>query len=139
MLSLTSRKTRSYRVLALALAAYSLLASARELVPGLCATLAAVQDADAACRFVSHACCAETQSPSRPGDVTSIHAKGAAHPKCAFCALAKGLLKTETAVDAPANPLSFVASSPRAATDPSLDRVCAESRPRDPPSLTFAT
>ena len=128
------RKASWFRMLALALAAYSLLASARELVPGLCATLASLQDGAAACHTAVPSCCAGSLESSSDFDVPSIHTKGAEHPQCAFCTLVKGLIKAEAAVAIPANPASPEALSSQSCIAPITARVCAESRPRDPPS-----
>jgi len=128
------RKAQWFRVLALSLAAYSLLASARELVPGLCATLASLQDGAAACHPSARSCCAGASEFSSTSDGPSVHAKGAEHPKCAFCTLVKGLITAEAAVAIPANPASPEALAPQPVVRLITARVCAESRPRDPPS-----
>lgn len=119
------------------LAAYSLLASARELVPGLCATLAAVQVGAKQCDAVTHSCCAEAPRSPRNTDEASIQSQSA-HPHCAFCTLAKGLIKTEAAVATPENPASPEATTPQAVEQPVSIPVCAESRPRDPPAHSLA-
>ncbi len=128
------RKAQWFRVLALSLAAYSLIASARELVPGLCATLASLQDGAADCHPSARFCCAGASESSSTSDGPSVHAKGAEHPKCAFCTLVKGLIKAEAAVAIPANPASPEALAPQPVVRLITARVCAESRPRDPPS-----
>ena len=129
------RQTKAFRILALALVAYSLLASARELVPGLCATLAAVQQGAPACDPATRSCCggAETES----GD-TRIHSEGKPHAPCAFCNLVKGLITSEAAATAPCNPACPEATCPRLAILRASARLCAESRPRDPPSAILA-
>lgn len=134
VLSEMMRNARWFRLFALTLAAYSLLATARELVPGLCATLASLQDDAAACSLATRSCCASESAPSSNSESPSIHAKGAKHPQCAFCSLVKGLIKAEAAAAIPANSASPEALDLLPVSLPITARVCAESRPRDPPS-----
>jgi hypothetical protein len=129
------RRTKGFRLLALMLAAYSLLASARELVPGLCATLAAVKEGAPACDPVTRSCCSGPESDS--GD-TRIHSEGRPHAPCAFCNLAKGLIKSEAAAAAPCNPARPEVAHARPIVFLASARLCAESRPRDPPSRILA-
>ena len=73
------------------LVCFYVLASCRALIPGLCATQAAILDAErdagAAAVAATHACCSLVQ----PKQDASKHApvRNSA-PKCAFCELAKG-------------------------------------------------
>ncbi len=89
--SARSRRSVSLRPVSLFLVAFLLLASARALVPGMCATLAAVDSKPEA------ACCAHRTAADGP----VVAPVQDTHPACAFCALAKGNVTPGSAASAP--------------------------------------
>ena len=90
----TIRSRVSIRVTARLLVALYLLASCRALVPGLCATQAAINAAEEARSQASvqtaRACCTMNLSPARNGGQPDTPAKAPSSPHCAFCELVKG-------------------------------------------------
>jgi hypothetical protein len=111
---LSSRSHSTFRLLALLLAAFQVLAAGRALVPNLCLTqrdaLAAAQDREAAegVACTGHSCCA-SMPVTEDDDSTPAPAPGDSG-RCAFCFLAKAL------VEAPDNftpiPVIEVVSAP---------------------------
>jgi hypothetical protein len=80
----TSRRTyRAVHAVAAAALAFYLLAAGRALVPGLCSTLAAVEETNTAV-----ICCASHTSNTAGPVITTPEP---AHADCAFCALAHAL------------------------------------------------
>lgn len=126
-----------FRSTALALCAFTLLSSARGLVPGLCATLAAAEAR--AEKVQAHSCCQVRSAQVSPSSATPrVAASENKHPDCALCYLAKGMLKAEPSVAPPRVNLSALPVAP--------DRLCTLfhvrvgncSRPRDPPHRELA-
>lgn len=73
------------------LVAFYVLASVRALVPGLCATQAAMNQ--------EAACCAHGSTESGQGQPI-LHVPAAAHPSCAFCSLAQAMATPGAALPA---------------------------------------
>lgn len=79
---LFKRNRLPVRAFAAFFAAYCVVASARALIPGLCATLTALEHDDPAlCRSPEHACCRPAPAES------SAESIAAPEVHCAFCAL----------------------------------------------------
>ncbi|GMV94972.1 MAG: hypothetical protein AMXMBFR82_47500 [Candidatus Hydrogenedentota bacterium] len=93
------------RPVARLLVCFYVLASCRALVPGLCATLAAVeapqQSVAQSSVAAAHSCCSLAQPPQNS---TNAPARKAPATKCAFCELAKGFVTPSPAVT-----LNFIA------------------------------
>ncbi len=125
------------RPVARLLVCFYVLASCRALVPGLCATLAAVdapQQSTAQARIAAaHSCCSLAQPPQ--DSTNPAPARKAPVTKCAFCELAKGFVTPSPVVtlnliaELLTEPVSLEIPTPFTARfwDPGLAR--------DPPSL----
>lgn len=125
-------RLRCLRAVSIVLVLFSLLSSGRALVPGMCATLAAMQDAQRG-TCTTATCCSVEMSGSSQQDYASLRQEKR-RVKCAFCHLATGIIQHEASVvlDAPR-------SAPTQATlepleRPDLTALWNYSRPRDPPA-----
>lgn len=91
----------AYKRLAIALASFIVLASARSLVPGLCATQAAF---DARCEAdqspKAHSCCSALPSSSGTGGPAVAPLVDVPDIACAFCAIAKSRVVGSYTLDA---------------------------------------
>ena len=126
------RNSSQSRAIAAVLAAFCLLSSGRALVPGMCATLAAVkEDGAGACCSTKFGCPASDESPNKSAAVIrSLKPK----TECAFCHMAKGTLQIKVGVllTGPGSEVSLKPIAPH-------DRLAEFerwnfARPRDPPS-----
>lgn len=121
-----------FRSTALALCAFTLLSSARGLVPGLCATLAAAEAR--AEKVEAHACCQVRGAQASPsGASPRVAASENKNPDCALCYLAKGMLKAEPSVAPPRVNVCALPAPPARLCTLFQVRVGNCSRPRDPP------
>ena len=129
------RRHRIVHALSLTLAVYMLLASGRALIPGMCATLAALRagSSDESARPAS--CCSIAVPDAKGEPVWKGPVKP--HPECAFCLLAKALIKSEAPMKIPGTPATPGAAIPSYYHSPDCLHLCAESRPRDPPPVTL--
>lgn len=100
---MTRSKTHTtIRVTAAAVLAFYALATGRALIPGLCSTLAAVEEGVHAANSGA-VCCPVGNTADGP----VIHALPETHAACAFCALCKALCVPITSVSLdPANTLA---------------------------------
>jgi hypothetical protein len=125
------------RYTALALCAFTLLSSARALIPGLCATLAAQQAG--AEKHEQHSCChVGAPQSSQRGALANLTKRAPDQPDCAFCHLAKGMLKTEARVAPPRVNLRALPAKPDGLFTCFYATPVGPSRPRDPPHPIFA-
>lgn len=121
------------RVTAVLLVAFCVLSSGRSLVPGMCATLAAMRgnnEAAPSCCSPARGCVPAREGQSAPATVVSSFKPRA---ECAFCNLAKGIVPIESAVriSSPVTTISLAVLAPR-------ERFAEFerwnfARPRDPP------
>ena len=121
------------RVLSTSLVAFMLLASARELVPGLCATLAAAKDGGRVCLSGGRSCCTGALASTCDSPGAIVHTLARPHPPCAFCNLVHGLAPLDASVAVPDDPARPEIIEARATVTIRSACLCAESRPRDPP------
>lgn len=113
-----------FRAFAAILAGYTLLASGRALVPGLCATQAAVES-----RLAS--CCAgpSAGAEGRP----SLVEPQPERPACAFCNLAKGAAEPTARITPPEPAATFLICAPAARQNPPRNPAGGPTRSRSPP------
>jgi len=127
-----SKTHTAIRFTAAAALAFYALATGRALIPGLCETLAAVQEDAVHAQSNGAVCCPSDRSAS---DAPVVHASGEHHADCAFCALSEALCVPPTTVNfEPVD--TFVATAPADYLDPHVahDDAPAISR-RGPPAL----
>jgi hypothetical protein len=121
------------RNVAMAMALFIVLSSGRSLVPGMCATLSAMQDGGACTTKVC--CAAEPRPTSSNSPVLGIEKK---HTDCAFCHLAKGIIQHESSVIVEAPCFTALETQVTHYQRPTLTERWNYSRPRDPPFLPIA-
>ena len=122
------------RALAALMALFSVLSSGRTLVPGLCATLNALNDG-----APRESCCTTACSTSDAKSAAEENLRsGKEQPDCAFCKFAHALVEVQ-AFSYLDSPVPAIAQ----ATVPFADAaVCAvprqAARPRDPPAFVLS-
>jgi hypothetical protein len=118
------------RLLSLGLVLFALLSSGRALVPGMCATLAATQDAQRG-KCTTTTCCSVAIFGSSPDSPSLREEKK--RVECAFCHLATGIIHYEASVVLDA-PIGTPSPTTLAQLEcPDLTALWNYSRPRDPP------
>jgi len=128
--SLRVRHTAWFRGVAVILLVFCLLSCFRALVPGMCATLAAIQDETS----VKPSCCSVgCLSENKGNGLPNVASSSRAHPDCAFCKLAHALVTVQSYffVERPIFAALRQAKGPLPALICAAPRMAA--RPRDPP------
>lgn len=123
------------------LVCFYVLASCRALIPGLCATQAAILEgqraAGSAAVAATHSCCTLAQ-PQQDSSERQQPVRNSSTTKCAFCELVKGFVTPSPFVtlDATAE-LRYVRAFPITETR-YVSRVWDPSLARDPPTANLA-
>lgn len=123
------------------LVCFYVLASCRALIPGLCATQAAIlegqQSAGSPAVAATHSCCTLAQ-PQQDSSEQQLPVRKSSTPKCAFCELVKGFVTPSPFVTLDAATESRYEQAVPITETRYVSRVWDPSLARDPPTANLA-